>query len=123
MLLNKVLCKVLNNKPVAFELDVSNNAVLQVGIKPSQTDGLAADNLGNVYMQEITGNSLNVWNTGDIWSSRRLVQDNTTLIWADTLALDDQGYLWTTSRGWPIDSQPRIVRIFLGENVRPWDYC
>ena len=102
--------------------DVSEDVAV-VGAKASQTDGIASDNQGNLYMQEITGNALNSWNTSKSWSPRRLVQDNETLIWADTLAIDDEGYLWTTSRGWPIDSQPRIVKTFVGENVKPWDYC
>ena len=99
-----------------------NDDVTVVGTKSSQTDGIASDNQGNLYMQEITGNALDMWNTRKSWNPRRLVQDNETLIWADTLAIDDQGYLWTTSRGWPIDIQPRIVKSFVGD-VKPFDYC
>ena len=72
-------------------------------------------------MQEVTGNAVNVWARGER-SARRLVQDNRTLVWADTMALDEEGYLWATTRGWPLDSQPRIVNIFTGDN-QPFDYC
>ena len=71
--------------------------------------------------QEVTGNSVTVWGGGR-WSVRRLVQDNTTLVWADTLAMDESGLLWATTRGWPLDSRPRIVNIYTGDN-KPFDYC
>ena len=69
----------------------------------------------------MTGNALSVW-TGGRWPPQRLVQDNRTLVWADTLAMDEEGYLWATTRGWPIDSEPRIVNILTGDN-QPFDYC
>ena len=69
----------------------------------------------------MTGNSVTVWGGGR-WSVRRLVQDNTTLVWADTLAMDESGLLWATTRGWPLDSRPRIVNIDTGDN-KPFDYC
>ena len=69
---------------------------------------------------------MNVWPTDSAWSPRRLAQSNTSLVWADTLALDGEGGLWLTTRGWPLDSQPqpRIVSIFTGDvDNKAWDNC
>merc|ERR1712179_287670 len=96
--------------------------VVEIGTKNSQTDGLAMDNKGNLYLQEITGNAVTVWPTSGPWRQGRLVQSNTSLIWADTLAVDQEGWLWATTRGWPIDSEPRIVKVFLGKDHKPWDF-
>ena len=38
------------------------------------------------------------------------------------MAVDEEGWLWATTRGWPIDSKPRIVKVFLGEDHKPWDF-
>lgn len=96
--------------------------VVEVGEKRSQTDGLAMDDKGNLYMQEVTGNALTVWPTSRPWRQDRLAQSNNSLIWADTMAVDKQGWLWATTRGWPIDSKPRIVKVFVGEQSKPWDF-
>ena len=72
--------------------------------------------------QEITGNALTVWPTSGPWQQARLAKSNTSLIWADTMAVDRQGWLWATSRGWRIDSEPKIVKVFLGEKSKPWDF-
>jgi len=88
--------------------------IKKVGDKPSQTDGLAIDPKGRLFMQEVTENSLSMWDTALPWAPRRLVQDNKTLIWPDTLAIGKGGSeIWATSRGWPLDSQPRVVRLLL----------
>ena len=72
----------------------------------------------------MTGNAVNVWPTDSAWSPRRLAQSNTSLVWADTMALDGEGGLWLTTRGWPLDSQPRIVSIFTGDvDNKAWDNC
>eukprot|EP00092_Neocalanus_flemingeri_P022065 GFUD01023932.1.p1 GENE.GFUD01023932.1~~GFUD01023932.1.p1 ORF type:complete len:403 (+),score=95.27 GFUD01023932.1:96-1304(+) len=110
----------VNSENVATS-DVAD-VVVEVGEKRSQTDGLAMDNKGSLYMQEITGNALTVWNTSGPWRQDRLAQSNVSLIWADTMAVDKQGWLWATSRGWPVDSKPRIVKVFLGEQSKPWDF-
>ena len=70
----------------------------------------------------MTGNSVKVWRAGESWPPHLLERDNRSLIWADTLGLDREGYLWATTRGWPIDSQPRIVNIYTGDN-KPFDHC
>ena len=72
--------------------------------------------------QEVTRNTVTVWRTGEAWSPLVLAQDNTSLVWPDTLGLDQEGFLWATTRAWPIDSQPRIVNIYTGDN-KPFDYC
>ena len=72
--------------------------------------------------QEVTRNTVTVWRTGEAWSPLVLAQDNTSLVWPDTLGLDQEGFLWATTRAWPIDSQPRIVNIYTGDN-KPFDHC
>ena len=73
-------------------------------------------------LQEITGNALTVWPTSGPWRQDPVAQSNTSLIWADTMAVDEKGWLWATTRGWPIDSKPRIVKVFLGKDHKPWDF-
>ena len=50
-------------------------------------------------------------------------QDNSSLIWPDTFSIDDDGdYLWTTTRGWPIDSRKNsIVRLYIGKKSYLYD--
>jgi len=40
-----------------------------------------------------------------------LAAHNTTMVFPDTTGFDEQGYLWVTTRGWPIDEKSFIVRI------------
>ena len=87
--------------------------------KPSQTDGLIMDENDNLYLTEITKNLISVWSPssgeGLGSQSRVLAQDNTTMIWPDTLAIDDLGFLWATTRGWPIDRNSNaVIRINIG---------
>ena len=56
---------------------------------------------------------ISVWDSGRAWAPERLVQDNRSLVWVDTMALGEGG-LWATSRGWPLDSQPRIFLVCQG---------
>jgi len=91
--------------------------IKEVGNKTSQTDGLAMDPKGRLFMQEVTENSLSMWDTTRPWAPQRLVQDNKTLIWPDTLAVGKGGSeIWATTRGWPLDSHPRVVRLLLEES-------
>ena len=57
---------------------------------------------------------ISMWDRGRAWAPERLVQDNRSLVRVDTMALG-KGGLWVTFRGWPLDSQPRIVRVVEGE--------
>ena len=54
---------------------------------------------------------------------KMLAQDNVTLIWADTFAIDDGGdFLWVTTRGWPIDANRNsVVRICIGSESYLYD--
>jgi len=93
--------------------------VKEIGDKRSQTDGLVIDPDGRLFMQELTENALRMWDTNRPWSeAQTLVQDNTTLIWPDSLAIGEGGReLWATTRGWPLDSQPRVVRLRLDRAI------
>ena len=64
--------------------------------------------------QELTNNAISMWDSGRAWAPDRLVQDNKSLVWVDTMAMGEGG-LWATSRGWPLDSQPKVVRVVEGE--------
>ena len=86
--------------------------------KYSQTDGMVMDAEGNLYLGDVVHNSVSTFNpiqgqtVGDL---RILAQDNTTLIWADTFSIDDAGYLYVTTRGWPLDKNRNfIVRFYIG---------
>ena len=99
----------------------------EVGDKVAQTDGLAMDSRGRLFLQvprllhhlqELTNNAVSVWDTREAWSPVRLVQDNTSLVWVDSMAVVEDSMaegeeVWATTRGWPIDSQPRVVRVTL----------
>ena len=52
-----------------------------------------------------------MWDTSEPWGQERLVQSNLSLVWVDTFGLGSEGEVWATSRGWPLDSEPRVVRL------------
>ena len=81
---------------------------------------------GDLYFSGVTKNSLYTArlidrNTNELMSEdieiKLIAQDNSSLIWPDTFAIDEDGhYLWVTSRGWPIDSRKNsIVQYFIGK--------
>ncbi len=64
-------------------------------------------------MTEIVLNSISAidvsGNIPDRLSTRQvLAQDNSTMIWPDTLSIEG-GYLWATTRGWPLDEDLNAV--------------
>ena len=107
--------------------------------KPSQADGLIADNAGNVYMTEIATNAVSKWTPGiddNFGESRTILaqvrllnqytfnflglilihiqQSPVDLVWPDTVGIDDDGYLYVTTRGWPFDTLSQLIRIDIG---------
>merc|ERR1712115_76280 len=79
-----------------------------------ETASLRREGMAPVVEEELTNNAVSVWDTQEPWTQTRLVQDNSSLFWPDSMGLgvgDTQ--LWITTRGWPLDSQPRLVRIHL----------
>ena len=82
---------------------------------------------GQLYFPGVTKNALYTINLFkdreiELKSQQKLEiklisQDNSSLIWPDTLSIDDDGdYLWATTRGWPIDSTKNsIVRLYIGK--------
>ena len=81
---------------------------------------------GDLYFSGVTKNSLYTAKlidrkTNELMSEKieikLFVQDNSSLIWPDTFAIDEDGqYLWVTTRGWPIDSRKNsIVQYYIGK--------
>ncbi|XP_040565358.1 dopaminechrome tautomerase [Lepeophtheirus salmonis] len=90
---------------------VTNSDVTKISDKSQtgQGDGMVVDENGYLYTAEVTKNTIIRWDLRNR-IPEVLHQDNQTLIWGDTFAIDDDGFLWVTTRGWPIDSHNRIVR-------------
>ena len=75
---------------------------------------------GQLYFSGVTKNALytiKLFKDGEMelrsqkLQIKLIAQDNSSLIWPDTFAIDDDGdYLWATARGWPIDS--RKIQLF-----------
>ncbi len=56
---------------------------------------------GKLYMTEVVTNTISKWDpdSQDFLGSRTVMaQDNVTMIWPDTVAIDEQGYLWASTR-------------------------
>nr|ACO12697.1 yellow precursor [Lepeophtheirus salmonis] len=90
---------------------VTNSDVTKISDKgqTGQGDGMVVDENGYLYTAEVTKNTIIRWDLRNR-IPEVLHQDNQTLIWGDTFAIDDDGFLWVTTRGWPIDFHNRIVR-------------
>ncbi|CAB4061322.1 unnamed protein product [Lepeophtheirus salmonis] len=90
---------------------VTNSDVTKISDKSQtgQGDGMVVDENGYLYTAEVTKNTIIRWDLRNR-IPEVLHQDNQTLIWGDTFAIDDDGFLWVTTRGWPIDSHNRICR-------------
>ena len=61
------------------------------------------DSNGFLYMTEVVLNTISRWDpeatAGDFLSTREvLAQDNATIIWPDTVSIDEKGYYWVTTR-------------------------
>eukprot|EP01012_Entosiphon_sulcatum_P000878 TRINITY_DN10153_c0_g1_i2.p1 TRINITY_DN10153_c0_g1~~TRINITY_DN10153_c0_g1_i2.p1 ORF type:complete len:280 (-),score=74.01 TRINITY_DN10153_c0_g1_i2:48-887(-) len=73
-------------------------AVVDHGVKPGPSDGLAADNQGRLYLSTLSKNAVYQWDTKQPLSAATLLaQSDTGLIWVDTFGFRDGGYLVYTS--------------------------
>lgn len=82
-------------KNPALSSDVST-AVVDLGRKPSISDGMIMDNRGNLYFGLLGLNAVGVWNTkqGRFTDSQRiLARDTRALQWPSSFAIDDGGNL------------------------------
>ncbi|XP_078581478.1 protein yellow-like [Branchiostoma floridae x Branchiostoma japonicum] len=81
-------------QPVVTDI---SSSVTHEGRKVSQSDGLVVSREGNLYFAALHLNAVYRWDTTssqDASYAHELVSDDVTMRWADTLAFDDDGYLW-----------------------------
>jgi len=111
------------NEQVLLDSDITN-----VGVKSSQSDGLAMDSTGLLFFGDLASSSVSYWNSS---TSSKLSSNNTNLLiqndielqWPDTFAFDNNGYLYATtirlqrfiSSSYDFsDINFRVIRVFIG---------
>ena len=117
-----------------FDLPLSDIKVQLLGMKVSQSDGLAFSSQQKLYFGVQSQTAVYYWdrmiygNDFNPGMERKLVSNSTTMIWIDTFAFDEDGYLWfTTNRlnkflagemtfSNPSDPNFRIIRVFVNES-------
>ncbi|NP_001154990.1 yellow-x1c precursor [Nasonia vitripennis] len=71
-----------------------------LGRKPSQTDGMMVSADGRLYFGLLADNTVSSWDSRrpPFWiNQKRVFEEDTTLQWPDTFAIDEQGTLWCVS--------------------------
>ncbi|RZC35853.1 MRJP domain containing protein [Asbolus verrucosus] len=69
--------------------------VKKIGQKQAQSDGLVVDNKGDLYYGLLPLHGVGKWNIYKPFSTAEIVaQNNETMIWTDSFALDDKGFLY-----------------------------
>ncbi|XP_045463141.1 protein yellow-like [Harmonia axyridis] len=69
-----------------------------IGQKESQSDGLIIDSSGNLYYTLLPLNGIGRWNIKTpIATSEIIFKNDKTMIWPDTFAMDEKGYLYVIS--------------------------
>ena len=67
-------------------------AVQDLGDKGTNTDGMGADNLGNIYYTMLEGMGIGIYDPVKRTFNNKFITDE-RMIWVDGMAFDNQGYL------------------------------
>ncbi|XP_018330716.1 protein yellow-like [Agrilus planipennis] len=72
--------------------------VKTIGKKPALSDGLIADNEGNLYFTFINDQAIGKWNTSLPLNNDTIeIYKDEKMLWPDTFAFDDTGHLFVTA--------------------------
>lgn len=93
-------------------LDKINDAVQAIGSKGTNTDGMHADNKGNVFYTMLEGQGVGIYSP-ESNQFRRFVADD-RMLWVDGVAFDQKGYI--------IFNNNRLHEMFAPEDEINWDY-
>lgn len=70
-------------------------SIVFVGRKQGQSDGLAMDNLGNLYYGLLNLNAVGRWNLNENFVNSAIIDiEPQTIIWPDTFTFDNNGHLY-----------------------------
>lgn len=74
--------------------------VKHVGRKPAITDGMIIDNKGNLFYGLIQSHGIGKWNIYEYFNTaREVVSNSREIIWPDSFAMDNSGYLYVLCNG------------------------
>ncbi|KAB2905684.1 MAG: hypothetical protein F9K27_02840 [Anaerolineae bacterium] len=106
-------------------------AVMNLGDKGTNTDGMGADNKGNIYYTMLEGQGIGIYNpaTG---AYRPFITDE-RMIWVDGMTFDNKGHLiFNTNRlhelfggdlDWSYEYNLVVWKAFVGEDVKSYLYA
>jgi hypothetical protein len=107
-----------------------DKAVKDLGDKGTNTDGMGADNKGNIYYTMLEGMGIGIYNPG-IGTFKTFVTDD-RMIWVDGMTFDNKGYLiFNNNRlhelfggdlNWEDDYNLIVWKAFLGDSVKSYLY-
>lgn len=105
-------------------------AVVDLGDKGTNTDGLGADNRGKIYYTMLEGKGIGVYDP-DQRTFSELVSDD-RMIWVDGMTFDNKGYLLFNNNrlhelfqgdlDWDDEYNLIIWKAYLGEGVKSYLY-
>jgi hypothetical protein len=111
-------------------LEKIEQAVKDLGDKGTNTDGLGADNQGNIYYTMLEGQGIGIYDP-DRGTFKKLVTDE-RMIWVDGMTFDNQGYLiFNNNRlhelfggdlDWEDEYNLIVWKAYLGEDVKSYLY-
>lgn len=103
-------------------------AVIDLGDKGTNTDGMGADNHGLIYYTMLEGQGIGIHNPADR-SFRSFISDD-RMIWVDGMTFDNQGYLLFNSNrlhelfggdlDWEYPYNLVVWKAYLGEGVKSY---
>jgi hypothetical protein len=107
-----------------------DKAVKDLGDKGTNTDGMGADNKGNIYYTMLEGMGIGIYHP-DIGTFETFVTDD-RMIWVDGMTFDNKGYLiFNNNRlhelfggdlNWEDDYNLIVWKAFLGDSVKSYLY-
>ncbi|MGH1288595.1 L-dopachrome tautomerase-related protein [Bacillus toyonensis] len=117
-----------------FETSLQNieENVKFIGNKYTNTDGMAADNMGNIYYTMIENQGIGMYNPKDS-EFKKVIFDN-RMLWVDSISFDNRGNLiFSTNRinevlaandeiDWEYQYNFIVWKMFIGENVKSYLY-
>ncbi|KAL3285117.1 hypothetical protein HHI36_019241 [Cryptolaemus montrouzieri] len=69
-----------------------------IGQKEAQSDGLIIDNEGNLFYTLLPLYGIGKWNINNLVGGSKIIYKNEkTMVWPDTFAMDEKGYLYVIS--------------------------